>query len=197
MVGGVLLGWFTSSESAGAAFAYIVLTGVVTRRFTDIEQIVDAFRTGVILIGFTVPLYVTSILVQQSLSFIGIERVVAGAITGLPATWMIFVAMVLLMLFTGSILSSLPNMILTVPLLAPVATGVLGLSPIMWGVVFMMSDAIGFITPPYGLNLFVVSEITGQEYMRVAYAAVPYLLILIGIWLLFFVFPGLNFLAPV
>lgn len=196
LVGGVLLGFFTPSESAGAAFAYIVFIGVVTRRFTSFEQIKDAFETGVFLIGFTIPLYATSIFVQQSLSFIGVEQAIANAITSLPATWMVFAVVVVILLLTGSVLSSLPNMILTAPLLAPVATGTLGLTPLTWGIVFMMSDAIGFITPPYGLNLFVISEITGQDYMRVAFAALPYLLVLIGVWLMFFLFPELNILAP-
>ncbi|MFB6093548.1 MAG: TRAP transporter large permease [Halanaeroarchaeum sp.] len=197
LVGGVLGGLFTPPESAGIAFAYIVVTGLATGRFTDVSQVVSSLKQGVTLTGITVPLYVTSVMVQQSLSYEGIQEVVANVITGLPTEWLVIAAMVGLMLFTGSVLASLPNMIITAPLLAPVATETLGMHPITWGVVFMMSDAIGFITPPYGLNLFVISEMTGQEYMRVARAAVPYLLLLIGVWLTFFLFPNLNVLSPV
>lgn len=197
LVGGVLAGLFTPSESAGIAFAYILVTGILTGRLGDRSQVVSALQQGVTLTGITVPLYVMSVMVQQNLSYEGVQEVVAGLIAGLPTEWLIISAMVALMLFTGSVLASLPNMIITAPLLAPIATGTLGLHPITWGVVFMMSDAIGFITPPYGLNLFVISELTDQEYMRVAIAAVPYLLLLIGVWLLFFLFPGLNVLSPV
>jgi C4-dicarboxylate transporter DctM subunit len=173
------------------------VTGTLTGRLGDRSQVVSALQQGVTLTGITVPLYVMSVMVQQNLSYEGVQEVVAGLIAGLPTEWLIISAMVALMLFTGSVLASLPNMIITAPLLAPIATGTLGLHPVTWGVVFMMSDAIGFITPPYGLNLFVISELTDQEYMRVAIAAVPYLLLLIGVWLLFFLFPGLNVLSPV
>lgn len=63
----------------------------------------------------------------------------------------------------------------------------------MWGVVFVMSDVIGFITPPYGLNLYIISSLTGIDYIRVALAAMPYLAVLV--WISFFIFPGLNVLV--
>lgn len=195
LVGGILVGLFTPSEAAAAAFGYIVLVGLVTDRFTGLTQVFSSLRTGVALTGILVPLYVTAIMVQRSLSFTGLQGVVADTIGSLPETWMILLAMVIVMLIAGSVLASLPNLILTAPLLAPVATETLGLDPILWGIIFLMSDAIGFITPPYGLNLFVISSITGEEYVEVAYAALPYLLILVAIWLAFFLFPGLNFLV--
>jgi C4-dicarboxylate transporter DctM subunit len=196
LIGGIFIGWFTPSEAAGAAFAYIIFTGVVAGRFDGFEQVLNGLETGVALIGIIVPIYVTSVLVQQSLSFVGLQDVIANAITGLPSVWLVIGAMILLMLITGSVLDSLPNMIMTAPLLAPVAIGTLGMHPITWGVVFMISDAIGFITPPYGLNLYVISSLTGLDYMRVAYSALPYLIALIVIWLVFFLVPGLNVLSP-
>jgi C4-dicarboxylate transporter DctM subunit len=66
----------------------------------------------------------------------------------------------------------------------------------MWGVIFLINDAIGFITPPYGLNLYIISSITGIDYVSVATSALPYLLVEYSIWIAFFVFPWLNFLAP-
>lgn len=195
LVGGILVGLFTPSEAAAAAFGYVVLVGHLTGRFTGLKQVFSSLRTGVALTGILVPLYVTAIMVQRNLSFVGLQGIVADAMGSLPETWMVFLAMVVVMLIAGSVLASLPNLILTAPLLAPVATETLGLDPVVWGIVFLMSDAIGFITPPYGLNLFVISSITGEEYVEVAYAALPYLLILIAIWLAFFLVPELNFLV--
>jgi C4-dicarboxylate transporter DctM subunit len=59
----------------------------------------------------------------------------------------------------------------------------------------MISDAIGFITPPYGLNLYIMSSITDIDYIRIARAAFPYFVVLTSILVLFFVFPELNVLA--
>jgi C4-dicarboxylate transporter DctM subunit len=103
--------------------------------------------------------------------------------------------MFFILLLTGMTLSSVPNMVLTAPLLAPAAFH-LGLSPVMWGVVFLINDAIGFITPPYGLNLYIISSITGIDYIEVARAALPYMGILYLLWIAFFMFPEINVLAP-
>jgi C4-dicarboxylate transporter DctM subunit len=194
LLGGIYSGLFTPTESAAVATGYILLVGLVTARFTEFDQLLRAMTTAVTIQGIVIPIYVASVMIQQNLSFLGLQEVIADAIAGLGSPWLVGAAMVVVMLLSGSFLASVPNMILVAPLLAPIAAS-LGLSPVMWGVVFMMSDAIGFITPPYGLNLYIISSLTGIDYIRVALAAVPYLAVLVLIWITFFVFPGLNVLV--
>jgi len=194
LLGGIYSGVFTPTESAAVATGYILLIGLVTSRFTEFDQLLRAMTTAVTIQGIIIPIYVASVMIQQNLSFLELQEVIADAIASLGSPWLIGAAMVIVMLLSGSFLASVPNMILVAPLLAPIAA-LLGLSPVMWGVVFMMSDAIGFITPPYGLNLYIISSLTDIDYIRVALAAVPYLAVLILIWLAFFIFPGLNVLV--
>ncbi|EMA56545.1 TRAP transporter large permease [Halococcus thailandensis] len=196
LLGGIYAGLYTPSESAAVAFLYIILVGLITRRLTNPKQLLASFENAIILIGMIIPVFVTAVMVQQGLSFIGLQDVLASAVISLQHPWLIGAVMIVIMLISGSVLSSVPNMILVAPLLAPAATQ-LGISPIMWGVIFMIGDAIGFITPPYGLNLFIISGLTGIEYTDVARAALPYLGVLLLIWVAFFAFPELNFLAPV
>ncbi|WP_311171036.1 TRAP transporter large permease subunit [Halobellus ordinarius] len=54
--------------------------------------------------------------------------------------------------------------------------------PVIWGMIFIMGDTVGFITPPYGLNLYIISGIAELDYIRVARAIVPYLLGLVAVW---------------
>jgi C4-dicarboxylate transporter DctM subunit len=122
-----------------------------------------------------------------------VQDLVAETILGLGNQWLIILAMIVILLITGSTLSSIPNIVLTAPLLTPVAITI-GLDPVMWGVLFMMSDAIGFITPPYGLNLYVISGITGIDYVEVAYAGLSLLTVLIAVWIAFLLYPEFNFL---
>lgn len=194
LLGGIYSGVFTPTESAAVATGYILLVGLVTGRFTEFDQLLRAMTTAITIQGIVIPIYVASVMIQQNLSFLGLQEVIADAIAALGSPWLIGAAMVVVMLLSGSFLASVPNMILVAPLLAPLAAN-LGLSPVMWGVVFMMSDAIGFITPPYGLNLYIISSLTGIDYIRVALAAMPCLAVLILIWLTFFAFPGLNVLV--
>jgi C4-dicarboxylate transporter DctM subunit len=194
LLGGIYAGVFTPSESAIVAIVYIVLSSL-TNADADYRAIIESVFTAVRLSAMIIPILVTSIMVQQNLSYLGLQRVVGDAIVGLGNPWLVGGAMFVVLLLSGMTLASVPNMVLVAPLLAPAAFH-LGLSPLMWGVVFLINDAIGFITPPYGLNLYVISSITGIDYVDVATSAVPYLLVQYSIWVVFFVFPAANVLAP-
>lgn len=195
LLGGIFAGIFTPSESAAVALLYILALGVLMKRLTSMSDIVEPILSGVMLMGVLIPLIVMSVLIQQNLSYLGIQDAVSNTVINLNSVYLIIFAMVIIMLISGSVLASVPNLVLTAPLLAPVAAH-LGLSPITWAIVFTISDAIGFITPPYGLNLYVISGITDIEYIQVARSAAPYLAILIAIWLGIFLVPEINFLSP-
>ena len=103
----------------------------------------------------------------------------------------ILFACMALVLVAGTILESLPNTIILAPILAPIAAGI-GVDPIHFAVVFLVGDAIGFITPPYGLNLYVASGITGIPYFRLLRYTVPYLIALMLAWLVIALVPELS-----
>jgi len=195
LIGGIFSGIFTPSESAAVAFTYILLTGVFSGTVSDVGDLAPSFLSSIMVMGMIVPIFVASVMIQQSLSYFSMQTVISDLLMQLGNPVLIFVGMAVVMLISGSILDSVPNMILTAPLLAPAAFS-LGIDPLMWGVIFMISDAIGFITPPYGLNLYIISGLTGIDYMDVARAALPYMVALSLVWLLFFSHPELNVLAP-
>ena len=85
--------------------------------------------------------------------------------------------MILVILFIARcVMDAIPNTLILTPLLAPVAAG-LGYHPVHFGVIMVVS--LGFATPPFGLNLFVASSITGVPYLRIAVRAVPYVVALL------------------
>ncbi|WP_436347229.1 TRAP transporter large permease subunit [Natronorubrum sp. FCH18a] len=71
----------------------------------------------------------------------------------------------------------------------------IGLNPVIWGVIFILGDAIGFITPPYGLNLYIISGLTDIDYMVVAYRVLPYLGGLLALLFVLLAVPEVNVLA--
>ncbi len=193
LLGGIFSGIFTPSESASIATAYIIFSNSILGRMS-IPDVLSSFRRSMELTGVILPLLVTAIMVQQGLSFLGLQDAIGSAVAGLGSPILIIAALSIILLITGMTLSSVPNMIITAPMLAPAANA-LGLSPVMWGVIFLMNDAIGFITPPYGINLYVASRISGIDYIDIAKAALPYLFALYSLWLLFLLFPEINILA--
>ncbi len=95
----------------------------------------------------------------------------------------------------GTLFESVPITILLGPILAPAAAKV-GIDPFHFAVVFEVGAAIGFITPPFGLNLYVASGVTGIPYLAISRAVVPYLVALILVWIVIACVPRLStFLA--
>ena len=97
----------------------------------------------------------------------------------------------MLMVFVaGMILESLPVTIILAPILAPIAASV-GVDPIHFSVVFLVGASIGFITPPYGLNLYVASGVTGVPYFKLLRYSTIYLFALLAVWILVALTPDL------
>jgi C4-dicarboxylate transporter DctM subunit len=68
----------------------------------------------------------------------------------------------------------------------------IGVDPIHFAVLFLIGDAIGFITPPYGLNLYVASCMTGIPYLQIVKAVLPYLNALMATWVLVALIPEIS-----
>ena len=85
----------------------------------------------------------------------------------------------------------LAHCVILAPILATIAVQI-GVDPILFSVIFLIGDAIGFITPPYGLNLYVASGITGLPYFQIVRQVLPYLFSLIFIWVVIALIPELS-----
>ena len=114
-----------------------------------------------------------------------------GLLEQLGGYYPILLACMVIVLAAGTILESLPNTIIFAPILAPIAQAA-GVNPIHFAVVFLVGDAIGFITPPYGLNLYVASGITGIPYFRLLRYTMPYLIALLITWAIIAMVPQLS-----
>ncbi|MGI9384024.1 MAG: TRAP transporter large permease [Methyloligellaceae bacterium] len=147
-------------------------------------------RSGQIT-GLLAPLIAISVVMQQILSLLGAKDFVEAMLSGLGGYYPVLFACMALVLAAGTILESLPNTIILAPILAPIAAGI-GVDPIHFAVIFLVGDAIGFITPPYGLNLYVASGITGIPYFRLLKYAMPYFFALMITWVVIALIPELS-----
>ncbi|MGI9333605.1 MAG: TRAP transporter large permease [Gammaproteobacteria bacterium] len=147
-------------------------------------------RSGQIT-GLLAPLIAVSVVMQQILSLLGANAFVTEMLNALGGYYPVLFACMAIVLVAGTMLESLPNTIILAPILAPIAAGI-GVDPIHFAVIFLVGDAIGFITPPYGLNLYVASGITGIPYFRLLRYTMPYLAALMIAWLLIAFIPELS-----
>jgi TRAP-type C4-dicarboxylate transport system permease large subunit len=147
-------------------------------------------RSGQIT-GLLAPLIAVSVVMQQILSLLGADAFVTEMLGALGGYYAVLFACMAIVLVAGTVLESLPNTIILAPILAPIAASI-GVDPIHFAVIFLVGDAIGFITPPYGLNLYVASGITGIPYFRLLKYTLPYLGALVVAWLLIAFIPELS-----
>ena len=181
-----MLGEVKENEGEGKQ----VVRALLVRGFTVGELPRLIMRSGQIT-GLLAPLIAISVVMQQILSLLGANEFVTTALGNLGGYYPILFACMLIVLVAGTILESLPNTIILAPILAPIAAGI-GVDPIHFAVIFLVGDAIGFITPPYGLNLYVASGITGIPYFQLLRYTLPYLFALLAVWFLVIMIPDFS-----
>jgi C4-dicarboxylate transporter DctM subunit len=188
---GIYSGAFSPTEAAGITTGFCLLAGVFVTREIKISAIPAIMMRSGQITGMLAPLIAISIVMQQVLSLLGAKEFITDMINLLGGYYPILFACLLLVLLAGTVLESLPNTIILAPILAPIALSI-GVDPIHFAVLFLIGDAIGFITPPYGLNLYVASSITGIPYLQLMRSTLPYLYALLATWVLVAYFPILS-----
>ncbi len=189
--------WLHKGEAAAArekAEEYSDDTGLLERIVIpgfSIKELPELIMRSGQITGLLAPLIAISIVMQQILTLLGAKAFVTATIGSLGDYYAILFACMALVLVAGTFLESLPNTIILAPILAPIAMAT-GVDPIHFAVIFLVGDAIGFITPPYGLNLYVASGITGIPYFRLLKYTMPYLFALLVVWMIIALVPELS-----
>ena len=188
----------SAADSAGrgnlAAEQYSEATGYLERVVIpgfSIRELPDLVMRSGQITGVLAPLIAISVVMQQILTLLGAKEFFTGFVGGMGGYYAVLFVCMGIVLLAGTILESLPNTIIFAPILAPIAAQ-FGIDPIHFAVVFLIGDAIGFITPPYGLNLYVASGITGIPYFRLLYYTMPYFIALSIVWLVVALVPDIS-----
>ena len=192
ILGGIYGGVFTPSEAAAVAVAYCLIAGLfVTReiKFKDIPAITNRSSD---IAGMVAPIIAMAIALSQILGVLGLPKQAVDALLSISSDPTVLMLIILaILLIAGMIMETTPNVLLLTPLLVPLATQI-GIHPIHFGVVVVMALAIGFVTPPIGLNLFVASAITGVPVSRIARISIPMIIGLTVALLLVTFIPALS-----
>jgi C4-dicarboxylate transporter DctM subunit len=196
IMGGILFGIFTPTEAAAVAVVYALVVPPIFYRepaLRDIPQIfADSARlSGVIglIIGFVGAF-------GWVLTFSKFPFHVAEAIAAIAPEWWAFMLLIILLyMMLGTFLTPSEIILVTVPVLLPVAQAI-GVHPIHFGMVCVIASAIGHITPPVGLCLFVGMAISGLPMEKLVKPLLPFLAAIV-VTLLFVAFiPEVTLLVP-
>jgi C4-dicarboxylate transporter DctM subunit len=197
VLGVLYLGIATPSEAAavGALFAFLLVA--VLYRQMGWKKIMDVSLETTRTSTMILMIVAFSAVIGQVLSFLNVPQDLAAIIAELQVNrWLVFVAMNVLFLVLGFFLPPVSIILITMPVLFPIITA-LGFNPIWFGVVMTLNMEMGLITPPVGLNLYVVQGIAPDVPLRdILVGAIPYVVVLaLGI-LILALFPSLVTWLP-
>jgi C4-dicarboxylate transporter DctM subunit len=105
--------------------------------------------------------------------------------------WVIILLMIAILVAAGCVMETTPNIVILAPLLKPLADEI-GMNEIQFCIMMITTLGVGFITPPLGLNLFVVSGLTGESILKIAKQAVPFVLSMLAVTLLIAFIPEMT-----
>ncbi|WP_303060539.1 TRAP transporter large permease [Veillonella magna] len=160
ILGGIYSGIFTPTEAAVVSVVYSLIVGVFIYKELDYKETYAAFRDAIDVNGDTTFMIGLSAAFAVLLTLEKIPLKIAMFITGLSDNGIIILLLInAFLLLVGMFIDNIPATIILSPILLPVAVK-LGMDPITFGVMLTMNLAIGFCTPPYGINLFVASAIS-------------------------------------
>ncbi|PRY71384.1 TRAP transporter large permease [Halomonas ventosae] len=184
ILGGIFSGVFTPSEAAVIAVNYALLVSLFVYRdlgLADVYRILirSAITTSVIMLVIA-----TSAVLSWTLSSWQVPGAIAQAVLSLSTDpYVIMLLVVAVILLTGVFIETASALIILTPVLLPLVTQ-LGIDPIHFGLIIVVGLAIGMITPPVAINLYVASSVTRLPLERITRAILPYLLGLVAVLLL-------------
>ena len=188
ILGGSYGGIFTPTESAVAAILYSIFVGVFIYNELDLKSILEAFKETALINGQTTFLVGISMAFARFLTMSQVPGTLAKGILGISNPIAILLVINLFLLVVGCFIDNISSTVILTPILLPIVAGI-GMSPIQFGIVMTVNLAIGFITPPYGCNLFFASAISNVSVVDIAKKILP----MIGVMLIVLTFiPALS-----
>jgi len=194
-LGGLYFGVVTTTEAAVIGGFLSILLGFLFGDLT-LKKLIEAMHSTVNFTGNILFLIFAAYVFSYAISFAGIGEKLTEFIVGMKLTTLEFY-LVLFCLFTvlGCLIESLGMIVITVPLLFPIL-GRYGIDPILFGVVLVIYIELGQISPPIGINLFVIQSIWDGKLSEVVYGTIPFHLIMFVVLAMVIFWPELALWLP-
>jgi C4-dicarboxylate transporter DctM subunit len=196
IVGSIYAGIATPTESAAIGATLSIVIALLYRRLT-IKALHNALLRPVGVTAMIMFLVIGGNVMAFLLSTLAIPQYVTEAILDLNASrWSVMIMINLILLVMGCLLDPMAIMVISLPILFPIVTQ-LGFDPVWFGIVVTINVEMGMITPPVGLNLFILKgSVPGVSMRDLVGGALPFLLLLGAGLALIMVFPGLATWLP-
>lgn len=194
VLGGIYAGFFTPTEAAAVAIVYGLFVGVFIYKELRWKEIYESLVETIQITGATLYMIGLSIAFAYLLTIERIPSQIADTIVSISDNPIIILLLInIFLLIVGAFIDTIAAIVILTPILLPVATE-MGVDPIHFGVIMVVNLAIGFITPPVGVNLFVSSAVGKVPFDKIVRASLPLFMAMIIALLLITYIPSLSLL---
>lgn len=195
ILGGIYGGVFTPTEAAAVGVIYGFIVGVFVYRELKWKDLFNVISTSALTSATVIVIVGTATIFGRMLAIERIPFMIADYIVHLTDNPILILLLInVLLLFVGMFMETLAAIIILVPILLPVVTAV-GIDAVHFGIVMIVNLAIGMVTPPVGVNLFVGARVGETTLEKVSAGAIPFILVMFLALILITYVPWLS-LAP-
>lgn len=184
VLGGIYGGLMTPTEAAAVAAFYGLIVGLFIHRELTWRRFLDCLVESCNTSAVIIMLMAMATIFGNIMTLEDVPTTIANWILGFTESKIMVLLMInILLLIVGTFMEALAAIVILTPILLPVVVRV-GVDPLHFGIIMVVNLAIGFITPPVGVNLFVASGIAKAKIADLARVSLPLLLLMIGVLLL-------------
>lgn len=195
IMGGIMFGFFTSTEAAAVAVLYALLLGVCQRTLR-MKDLIEVLGSSVLTTAVLLLIIGTANAFAWLLAAEQIPNQLAGLIQSITSNKLVILLLLnLLLLFVGMFMEGGAAIIILAPTLLNVATQV-GIEPLHFGMIMVLNMAVGLLTPPLGVCLFVICGVTKLDLSYVIRAVLPFIAVEIVVLLLVTYVPAVCLTIP-
>lgn len=188
LIGGIISGVFTPTESASFACIYALIIGIFFYKTIKISALPRIFMETLKLSSLSLFALATANALGELLSYYQLSTYVQKFFLSISSGKFVFLLIIILFfMFIGTFMDSVPAMILFVPIVLPSATA-LGIDPVILGLIIIITLSLGLVTPPYGLCLLIASSISNIKIEEAFKGTLPYFLSSVAVLLLLALF---------
>ena len=191
ILGGIYSGIFTPTEAAAVAVVLIITIGLIqgTLKLQDFpEMLVSSAKVN----GVILPTVALSLPLAEALGALSVPQYFIEQVLSITESYHYILLLIIgILIIAGCVMEAVPNIVLIAPVLFPLSQQI-GMDEVHFCILMVTSLGIGFITPPIGLNLFVISGVTGESILNVAKYVFPYVFAMLCVAILIAFVPQIS-----
>jgi len=196
IIGGILSGVFTATEAGAVAVLYSIAIGTLVYDEISLDEFIKASYSAATMSGVTLFIIGAAMPITQVMAITGVPGQIGEMLLATTTTSVIMLLLIVAILsILALFIESIANILLWAPVFAPLAIEV-GIDPLHFGVVMIMTLAMGMITPPLGVTLFVAAPIGNTDIETIAKNIVTFFLIEAVLLLLVILVPDIALWLP-